>query len=59
MKNEPHRKMTSIKYKEILSKDILIVDDEVHNLKLLTQNLLHPPQWCPASIFEVNGWEIL
>ena len=39
MKNEPHRKTTSIKDKKILSRDILIVDDEIPNLKLLTQLL--------------------
>ena len=39
MKNEPHRKTTSIKDKKILSNDILIVDDEIPNLKLLTQLL--------------------
>ena len=39
MKSGPDKKMTSMKDKEILSKDILIVDDEVPNLKLLTQLL--------------------
>ena len=42
MKNEPHRKTTAIKDKKILSNDILIVDDEIPNLKLFTQNLSHP-----------------
>ena len=39
MKNEPNRKMPSINDKTIVSRDILIVDDEIPNLKLLAEFL--------------------
>jgi sigma-B regulation protein RsbU (phosphoserine phosphatase) len=39
MKSEPDIKMTSIDDNAIVSRDILIVDDEIANLKLLTEYL--------------------
>ena len=39
MKSESGNKMASINDKKIVSRDILIVDDEIHNLKLLAEFL--------------------
>ena len=39
MKSEPDIKMTSMDDKTIVSRDILIVDDEIPNLKLLAEYL--------------------
>jgi len=61
MKSEPDYKMTSKNDEAILSRDILIVDDEVSNLILLTQLLALEgyqarPAERPQLAIDSDGW---